>query len=112
MIDFKIKPLLDAQDVLANWSSLLHARKDIFSDGVANKGREGLIANLAPLRNQLSAPEFAMCRLGLERLIETLRHETDPGQIMSAVDDARRRLLDQGKSMTCLWLSPRERDWR
>lgn len=111
MIELKIKPFLDAHDVIVNCSAILHAGNgDRFPDGVGAKWRESLTENLLPLMGQLKADEFALCRKAGERLIETLKSETDPGQIVSVLDDLRRRLLDQGELMVSLWLSPTERE--
>jgi hypothetical protein len=111
MIELKIKPFLDAQDVLVNCSALLHAgHGNRFPQGVDTKWRAGLIGQFLPLMEQLRGDEFALCRRAAERLIETLRTNDDPTQIVGHVDDLRRRLLDQAEAMESLWLSPTERD--
>ena len=112
MLELPLKPFLDLQDVVANWSSILHAGNGRhFPDGVGEKGREGLTEIIEPLVEQLRrSDEFKMCRMAAERLVETLKDETDPHQIVSLVDDLRRRLLDQGNAMSFLWLTSVERD--
>ena len=78
VIELKIKPFLDAQDVLVNCSALLHAGHGRhFSDGVGAKWRESLIEHLQPVVEQLRSDEFAFCRRAGERLIETLNQERD-----------------------------------
>jgi len=111
MIDFKIKPFLDVQDTLVQWSQLLHNdRGYVQGQAVSVKLREELADLLKPLMEQLNAREFDMCRRGGERLINTLETRDDPVRIVSAIDDLRRRLLDQAELTACLSLSARERD--
>jgi hypothetical protein len=111
MIEFKIKPFLDVQDILVQWSQLLHNNsRYLQGDSVSAKLRKELADLLKPLMVQLNAPEFAMCRQGGERLIRTLETREDPVRIVSAVDDLRRRLLDQSELTACLSLSSKEQD--
>jgi hypothetical protein len=111
MIDLKLRPFIVAQDVLTNWSAMLHAGNgNRFPDGVPTSQRKLAVEHLTPLLDELSQDEFALCRLGLERLLVTLcTPGSNPGRIVSEVDDARRRILDQSEAMSCLWLSPAER---
>src|SRR5690349_3199814 len=111
MIEFKIKPFLDAQDVLVQFSMMLHAGGGSrYPNGVGEEQRQHLAQQLLPLMEQLEAQEFALCRRAAERLLRTLERERRPEQIVSEVDDLRRRLLDQAELAACLSLSPKERD--
>ena len=111
MINLKIKPLIDVQDTLVQWSMLLHNNHGYRQgDPVSEKLRKELAALLGPLMEQLGTHEFEMCRRGGERLIKTLEVYDDPVRIASAIDDLRRRLLDQAESATSLCLSTEERD--
>jgi hypothetical protein len=111
MIEFKLKPFIDVQDTLVQWSMLLHSNEGYRQgDPVSAKLREELGGLLRPLMEQLTAHKFDMCRQGGERLIKTLETREDAVRIASAVDDLRRRLLDQAELTTCLSLSSKERD--
>jgi hypothetical protein len=111
MIDFKLKPFLDVQDTLVQWSMLLHNNAGYLQgDPVSATLRKELTDLLKPLMEQLKAPEFDMCRRGGERLIKTLQTYDDSVRIASAIDDMRRRLLDQVDLTACLSLSTKERE--
>lgn len=111
VIELKIKPFLDAQDVLVNCSALLHAgHGNRFPQGLSAEWRSSLIDQFLPLLEQLRGDDFALCRKAAERLIETLKTQRDPDQVVGEVDDLRRRLLDQAAMMESLWLSPSERE--
>jgi hypothetical protein len=79
-------------------------------DPVSVELRQQLAGLLKPLMEQLNAHEFEMCHRGGERLIETLASHEDAGRIASAVDDLRRRLLDQAELTSCLCLSTKEQE--
>ena len=109
MIEFKIKPLLDVQDVLATWSMVIHNRP-ADSGPVRREQRDTLTEQIKPLMEQLDTDEFKLCKRGAERLIETLDKHGDSVRIASAVDDLRRRLLDQAELTSCLSLSQKEKE--
>lgn len=107
----KIKPFLDIQDTLVQWSMLLHNDRG-YRDGkkVSVELRNNLRELLSPLMEELNAHEFEMCQRGCRRLINVLDEHDDAGRVVSAIDDLRRRLLDQAELVACLSLSPKERD--
>jgi hypothetical protein len=110
MIDFKLKPFIDMQDTLVQWSMLLHNDAAYLQGrGVSATLRTELSGFLTSFLEQLAIPEFDICRKGAERLIRTLADD-DAVRIASAIDDLRRRLLDQAESAACLLLSTRERE--
>lgn len=111
MLELKLKPFLDAQDLIVTWSLMLHGSGVYvrFPDGVPVISREDLAARLRPLMEQLTGHEFEFCRLGGERLLESLQREDRPEHLVVDVDDLRRRLLDQAKLTACLLLSSDER---
>lgn len=105
MIEFEIKPFLEMQDVLAQASLLLQR-----SPRIPGLSRDQLIAQLEELDGHLGAPEFHMCRLGAERLRQSLERTADAYEITGDVNDLRRRLLDQATAIFCLSLTSGERE--
>src|SRR5690242_6637656 len=82
VIELKIKPFLDAQDVLVNCSTLLHAgHGNRFADGVGARWRTSLIGHISSLLSQMQSDEFALCRKAAERLIDELKTQDNPLRI-------------------------------
>jgi hypothetical protein len=110
--DFKIRPFLELQDVLVQWSLLLHAGNGgRYPNGVPWEMRQKWGDHLRAAMEQLTAYDFHMCRAGGERLLDSLKNEKRPEHLVGPVDDLRRRLIDQGDIISCLVLSPKERDY-
>jgi hypothetical protein len=112
MIDLKMKPFVGATDLLTQWSLLLHGSGAAYRypNGVPKESRDELAKQLRPLMEQLTAHEFNLCRLGGERLLDSLKTEARPEHLVLGIDDLRRRLIDQADLSSCLSLSARERD--
>ena len=113
MIELKLNLLLNAQDVLSQWTIMLHAGRGelLYPNGLSVNQKEKMAAYVKPLIQELKKSEFDYCRLGCERLLGTLsERETDPIMIVGGVDDLRRRMSGLSELMTCLFLSTKERE--
>lgn len=106
MFNLRLKPLIDTQDVIVQWSVNLHNRRDNVAPAARKEMKRRIREELLP---QLQAPEFAMCRVSAERLCETVERTGNRTEVAVAVEDLRRRLLDQAAQVSCLTLSTRER---
>lgn len=111
MHEFHIKPLIDAMDVLVNCSAMIHSEHPKIHPKVADKTRKEIAEYIGKLVPVLTAPDFEMCRKGVERLLRTLEESNLSYRIVSDVDDLRKRLLDQGDTTFCLLLSAQEKRW-
>ncbi len=112
MIELKLNLLLNAQDVLSQWTIMLHAGRGelLYPNGLSVNQKEKMAAYVKPLIQELKESEFDYCRLGCERLLGILERETDPIMIVGGVDDLRRRMSGLSELMTCLFLSTKERE--
>lgn len=109
MHEFRIKPLIDAMDVLVNCSAMIHSEHPKIHPKVSDKSRTQIAEYVEKLVATFTAPEFEMCRKGAERLLRTLQESNLSHKIVVDVDDLRKRLLDQGDMTFCLLLSPQEK---
>jgi len=110
MYELRIKPFIDMQDLLTQWSLNLHSKTQNFFPRVSNHHRTALTAQMGRLMPELIPGEFDMCRVAAERLIKTLGQTDDHLKIRGEVDDIRRRLIDQAESVFCLSLIKREQE--
>ena len=108
MHKFKVKPLLDAQDVLAQMSMLMHSDNSRMYPFVHDVNKADIRRLATDLEPELVADDFEMCRKGVSRLLATLIRTNDTEEIMVDVDDLRRRIVDQMESTYCLLLSRAE----
>ena len=109
MINFRVKPLVGAQDLLVQCSILMHSNDKRFCPRLPDMNKNTLRQSMNDLRIELAAPEFDMCRKGVDRVMATLDRTNSTRQIVGELDDLRRRLLDQTESVFCLLLSTQER---
>jgi hypothetical protein len=110
MYELRIKPFIDVQDVLVQWSLHLHSQSKSFYPRVHDRHRTDLTAQIGRLMPQLLPGEFDMCRKAVERLLTRLENTDDAILIRGEVDDIRRRIIDQVESVFCLSLIKREQE--
>jgi len=110
MIQFRVKPIIDIQDVLVQLSVLMHSRDPKVFPAFHDRNKMELVALIDEVLPELASSEFLMCRKAAERLRATLLRTSDAVQISADVDDLRRRLLDQMESTFCLVLSDDDRE--
>lgn len=110
MFKFKVKPFIEAQDVLVQWSFLLESQNFNMWPEVSDLNRNEMKERLEKLIEEMTSSEFEMCRKGAIRLHSTLDRTNNGREILADVTDFRRRLLDQLDSVFCLSLSPQERE--
>lgn len=110
MINFRIKPLLNTQDLLVQCSVLMHSNDKRLCPNVPESNKAAIRESMSKILPELAAPEFTMCRKGVDRVLATLEHTNQTKHIVSDLDDLRRRLLDQTESLFCLLLSENERN--
>lgn len=110
MLEIYARPFVAAQDVLVQWSVQCHSPGTQMSKYIAPEQSGDMGQIIGELLTQLTAPEFDSCRRGAERLLNLLAKGADPKNVVSAVDDLRRRILDATESLACFTLSRAERD--
>ena len=106
MFNLRLKPFIDTQDVIVQWSVNLHNGRGNLPTPSRQEMARRVRDELLP---QIQVPEFDMCRLSAERLCETVGRTGDRVEVTVAVEDLRRRLLDQAGLVACLTLSAQER---
>ena len=91
MIELKIKPLIDAQDVLAQMSVLMHSNDNRLVPELDDVNKDDLRRHIDNISKEMASSEFDMCLKGLNRLRATLDRTSDAKQILGEIDDVRRR---------------------
>lgn len=102
------KPILEMLDLLVQFSIV---GQDQRRATALLADREHFIGFINPLLMELQAPDFDMCRVSAQRLIEHIRAERATAQILSDVNELRVRLLDQLGGVYCLRLSNAEKEY-
>ncbi len=108
MIQFQVKPVMDLQDVLVQWSIHLRSNGSPLGKGVPERNKIQFQGVLQPGKAEICAQEFDLCAAAVERLEHTLATTSDSKVIVADIDDLRRRLLDQAKSIFCITLTKHE----
>jgi len=111
MLETTSKPLLEMQDLLVQWSVVMHSGDSLWSPQVHPTHVGHMTTYMSDLLPHIEAPEFNMCRLGAERLLYILGRTRNTKEIVSFVDDLRRRIIDEGGSHFCLLLSVAEKEF-
>jgi hypothetical protein len=105
MFELRLKPLVDAQDVLAQMSVPMHSSDERLFPILPDVNKNDLYKHVAELLEQIREDEFDMCYSGAIRLRQILDMTSETRQILGIMDDLRRRLIDQSERMFCLSLS-------
>jgi hypothetical protein len=109
MYNFKIKPLIDAQDVLSQCTYMM-ANKHRDMHPVVNNGiRENIVALIENLEIELPPERFEFCRKSLGRLRETVVKSSQTAPILEHLQDLRVRLLDECEMIFCVSLDDSEK---
>jgi hypothetical protein len=111
MLKLRMKPFLDIQDTLVQFSVLAHSQDPKIYPHVRPQNRIELTDLIDALLPELDAPGFDLCRKGAQRLRDTLQRSPDTVPIRGDVDDLRRRLLDQMETTFCLLLSQQDKEF-
>jgi hypothetical protein len=111
MYELKLKAFVDVQDLIVQWSTMLHNEDRRFFPKVNDHNKGQLTAQMGELLGQLLPGEFDMCRKAAERLLTTLARTNDAKEIRADIEDLRRRLLDQMDSVFSLALTAQDRQF-
>lgn len=95
MYQIKIQPLLDAQEMLVMWSMHMHSPNGNLAQRIDDVSARNMQSILAKLIQQLQDKELHMCNKAAARLSESISQKANIKNVVSLVDDLRRRLLDQ-----------------
>jgi hypothetical protein len=109
MHEFRIKPLIDAVDVLVNVSAMIHSKHPRVHPTVGDQARQDVCKYLEEIVPQFAKSDLDLCCRGAERLLATLKKTDQANMIVSEIDDLRRRILDQADSTFCLLLTSQDR---
>ena len=109
MIELDIRPLLNAQDLLTQWSAIITNREP--PRPIRQDEKNEMTRWLEPIAAHFLAHNFEMCSAQIDRLFGIFRTTSNPDAILSEINDLRRRILDQSSLIYCLSLSRRERDF-
>jgi hypothetical protein len=77
MIEFKVKPFIDAQAVLVQCSIVLRCFSDC-RETVRPEMKDSLVDQISPLMDHLIAHELHFCRIGLEGFLLPVKEPTIP----------------------------------
>jgi hypothetical protein len=110
MLDLKLRPFIETQDFLVQWSALFQPGGQWANTPAPKQRRMRLAQRLTRVSGQLEAHGFEMCSAGVNRLRDTMIRTDRAPDIASEIDDLRRRLMDQLERAYCLCLTSSERD--
>src|SRR5579859_7044849 len=82
MIELEVKPFLEAQDLLVQWSVILHSNDKRIRGGVNAASRQTVSEQIKPLLGHVERLGFDMCARGVERCLATLARTADPVEIV------------------------------
>ena len=110
MLRIHIKPFLDMQDVLVQWSII--GRISRHADRInTEKNRTKFAGDLRKLVAEMQMPEFDMCRMAAERFLEHIDDDKPLVQLLHDIEELRGRILDQIDSVYFLALSMGEKEY-
>ena len=104
VIEFKAKPFIDAQDILVQMSLLMHSEDNRFFPNVHDIHKNDLRRHVGFLINQFDDLHLSLCKKAAERLLLMLDRTSSTRELVSYIDDLRRRLIDQMEIVFCLFL--------
>lgn len=108
MHEFRLKPLIDAMDIIVHATAMISSHRPEIYPRVSKKSRDEISEYIEKLVPELAGANLDLCLRAAERLLDNVTRIDSADSLVHDFNDLRRRLIDQAQSMYCLLLSSQE----